>query len=152
MALWLTAGGPRTNAQSYALLGIQQHNSHNRTLNYSLCKINMFLAVQTRGQAGKVGKNVQREEEEVAVEGSYLHFSPYWIQGTLFSCLSSWGLEAGLLWQNDSDSCGSPIITFPFNFVVVDILHLQLGEGKKTNERKDTYIWYLNNVIPQHFL
>lgn len=94
LPLWLTVGGPGTNAQSYAPLSIQQHNGHNRTLNYSLCKINMFLAAQTGSEEGRQAKwgKCQREEEEeevavaVAVEGSYLHLNPnpYWIQGTLF--------------------------------------------------------------------
>lgn len=44
MALWLTVGGPRTNARSHALLSIRRHNGHGKTLNYSLCKINMFPA------------------------------------------------------------------------------------------------------------
>ena len=83
MALRLTVGGPRTNAHGYALLSIQQHNGHNRTLNYSLCKINMFLAAQTGSGEGRQEKwrkyPIEEEEEVVAVVGSYLHLrlNPY---------------------------------------------------------------------------
>lgn len=49
-----------------ALLRIQQRNGHNRTLNYSLCQIDMFLSAQTGWEQGKQAKwrkkMSQREE------------------------------------------------------------------------------------------
>lgn len=159
MVLWVTVGGPGMNAHSYALLSIQPHNGHNRTLNYSLCKINKFQANETdsgEGRQAKWGKcprekeEVEKEEEdeeEEADEGSYLHLrlDGYWIQGTLFSWLSSRGLEAGLLWQNDSDSCGSLIITFPFIFLWIFFI-CSLGDLKEIIKKKN-----LNILITQYF-
>lgn len=48
---------------------IQQHNGHNRTLNCTLCKINMVLAALTPGRLGgqrneSGGGGVPREKQE----------------------------------------------------------------------------------------
>lgn len=120
LLLWLTVGGPHTNAESYALLRFQQYNGHS-TLNYSLCKINMSLAAQTGSErpAGKVGKMSKRWWGGGGGGGYWGELPPSQPQpllnsGNIISWLSSQGPEAGLLWQSDSDSCCSPMISFPF--------------------------------------
>lgn len=56
-AHWLTEGGlPPKHVHTHTLLRIQQHNGHNRTLNYSLCQINMFPSSPDRLRAGGQAK------------------------------------------------------------------------------------------------
>ena len=157
MALWLTVGGRRTNAQSHALLSIRQHNGHSKTLNYSLCKINVFSAAQTGWEEGRQGK-CPREEEEEEEEGEEMKKEEEAATSIsastpieLFSWLSSRGLEVWptvteWLWQ-----LWQPNHHFSLHFV--DIFHLQLEEEKKTQKQsREKNLDTLNNTITLCFL
>ncbi len=145
-----------TNAQSYALLSIQQHNGHNRMLNYSLCRINMFLAAQTGSEEGKHGKwgkiSRRRRRWLLRVATSILASTP----------IESWGhyfhgcpLGTRRLAYCDRMTLtavaaqSSLFLSFLF-FVFLFFLYFSSAAQefwRKNKKQRKEKPWYLNNLI-----